>query len=428
MKRKLVTQKDTDKFIELFKEGKNFNEIGKILGFNSSTVNMHLTKLGYYKPIKNKLTLEEKALIEKMYKEGTTILNIESELDRSFSTILKYLKDVGIFVEKRNPITEEELEILKKFYPIGDFDSLKTYFPNRTRQSLQTIASTYGIEATYYQDKKWTFDEIEILKEYYPFYNLKDVYKMFNGRHTFQSMITKANKSGIVTRDYWSDEEKKLLIDNYENNFIDDITYLFPKRSRDSVILMANKLKIKSCTFWREEEDEFIKNNWELMPDIIMSKNMNRTFRSVKWRREELGLFRQDKSEKNYSNIASYIRTHINDWKKQSMKECDYKCVLTGDKNFDIHHLYSVCNILKDVFEDEDIIKKDVFEDYTDNELEEIVEKFKIIQSKYPLGVCVSRKLHTLFHSLYGSGNNYPEQWYRFVCDYNNGIYNEYIK
>ena len=49
-------------------------------------------------------------------------------------------------------------------------------------------------------------------------------------------------------------------------------------------------------------------------------------------------------------------------------------------------------------------------------------------QNKYPLGVCVSKDIHVLFHSLYGQYNNTPEQWYQFEKDYKNGLYDNYIK
>ena len=70
----------------------------------------------------------------------------------------------------------------------------------------------------------------------------------------------------------------------------------------------------------------------------------------------------------------------------------------------------------------------DNFSDYTDEELKNILSAFIEEQNKYPLGVCVSRNIHVLFHSLYGQYYNTPEQWYQFEKDFKAGIYNEYLK
>ena len=41
-------------------------------------------------------------------------------------------------------------------------------------------------------------------------------------------------------------------------------------------------------------------------------------------------------------------------------------------------------------------------------------------QSKYPLGVCVSKDYHKMFHSIYGNRVNTPEQWDEFLNTYIN--------
>ena len=48
-------------------------------------------------------------------------------------------------------------------------------------------------------------------------------------------------------------------------------------------------------------------------------------------------------------------------------------------------------------------------------------------QSKYPLGQCVRKDLHKLFHSLYGQYYNTVDQWEQFKEDYRNGVYNDII-
>jgi len=52
-----------------------------------------------------------------------------------------------------------------------------------------------------------------------------------------------------------------------------------------------------------------------------------------------------------------------------------------------------------------------------------MLEIFQEVHSKYPLGVCVRKDIHVLFHRIYGSGGNTPEQWESFVKDYKQGKY-----
>ena len=68
------------------------------------------------------------------------------------------------------------------------------------------------------------------------------------------------------------------------------------------------------------------------------------------------------------------------------------------------------------------------FNEYTENELNNILQLFVLEQSKYPLGECIRKDLHVLFHSLYGQYNTTEEQWIQFKNDYTNGVYNNRIK
>ena len=106
------------------------------------------------------------------------------------------------------------------------------------------------------------------------------------------------------------------------------------------------------------------------------------------------------------------------------MKTCNYQCILTGSKDFVIHHQYGFNKILEECFrliEKEIELTSDNPSDYTKEQLDRMIEIFKEVHSKYPLGVCIRNDIHRLFHRIYGSGGNTPEQWDRFVDDYKNG-------
>lgn len=290
----------------------------------------------------------------------------------------------------RYKYTEEDIEFLKIYYPVGNWNKIFDRFPNLSKQAIFSKMSKLKIP-----------------------YN-KD----------FQN---KNNENYKVKKKKWTEEEIKIIKDNYPFHDISYMQTLLPSRSINAIILMANKLGVLSFNkinaAWTKEEEQYIIDNWELEPDKIMAIKLNRAQRSVQWKRLELGLYRRDMNSNTYTTLSKYLRGQNQKWKNDSMKNCDYKCVLTGSKNFEIHHLYGVSNMIEDIFVQNNILYKESLSDYTNEELSFILDKFLEIQSTYPLGECIDKKLHILFHSLYGQYYNTPEQWRRFKDDYLKGVY-----
>lgn len=289
----------------------------------------------------------------------------------------------------RHKYSNEDIEFLKENYPVGNWNKISERFPNVSRMAICSKMSKLGIKSNHNpvdkkspkSKQKWTDKEIEILKDKYSNYLAKDLLEFLSNRNIYD-IRTKAVSLGLQS--YYS-----------------------------------------AVNRWTQEDERYIIDNWELEPDKVMAIKLNRTFRSVKWKREELGLYRKDMNSNTYSTITKYLRGQNQKWKIDSMKQCNYQCVLTGSKDFEIHHLYGVSNIIEDLFKDNIDLYRESFSDYTDEELSLILSKFLKIQNAYPLGECIDKRLHTLFHSLYGQYYNTPEQWYRFKNDYLKGIYKD---
>lgn len=292
----------------------------------------------------------------------------------------------------RYTYTDEDIEFLRKYYPIGNWDEIFKRFPTLSKTAIYKKCYKHGIK---YDDSH------------------------------------RAKFDNTKSRIYWTDEEIKLLIDNYAILKMDDLLKLFPNRTKNMLVCKAKILGLKSFArqkqIWKQEELDYIVENLELVPDKIMADKLHRSFRSVKAKREELGLFRQDRGSCSYPTLSKYLRGQNYQWKKDSMNYCDYKCVLTGSKDFQIHHLYSVSSIIDDILNKYPKFRDISFNYYSEEDLSFLLSKFLEEQAKYPLGECVDKKLHTLFHSMYGQYYNTPQQWYSFKNDYNNGIYKKYV-
>lgn len=373
-----------------------------------------------------KFTKEELDNIISDYNNGMCPKDLSEKYNKNSGTIIGKLQDLGIYKNTKHKYTKDDIEFLKEYYPKGDFDSIFKRFPNATIQSIQVVCSKYKISADYFNDKKWTKEELDILEKYYYEKSLEELIRIMNNRHTGDAIQTKALKYFGYSKDRsWSEEEFNILKTYYPIESVDEVCKRLPKRTRMAIIRKANNLGIKSFlynnTYWSDEETQFLIDNWESMSDNELAEKLNVEKRTISERRWRLGLSRIKRgNEASYEDIKKFIRGNIGIWKKESMKQCDYKCVLTENSDFHIHHLYSFSLIFEEVLEENSFELKDNFCDYTEQELSFILQKFIDKQNEYPLGVCVDKEIHSLFHSLYGRITT-PDMWYRFVEDFKNG-------
>lgn len=321
-------------------------------------------------------------------------------------------------------IANEDIEFLREVYPKRDWESIQKHFPNIPRSKIHRWASDNHISS---EDYFWSEHDKNILIENYDVLDTKEIQKMLNKEYKIRTIQNQAKKLGLTESREWTKEEIDILCGNYENMTGPEIQKLLPKRSIGMIYMKAAEFGLKSGYvhkyYYTDNELQFIKDNWEEMSDTDIGNILGKDARSIMEQRHKLGLY-YDKGYNGYYTLTNYIRMNITDWKKQSMKNCNYKCVLTGENFDDIHHLYSFNLMLKEAIDSTGISDKESLDDYSEEELKNILEIFKDIQSKHPLGVCLSRKVHTLFHKIYGYGDNTEEQWNEFQNNYKNGIYN----
>ena len=251
----------------------------------------------------------------------------------------------------RTKYTDEDIEFLRKYYPIGDWDTIFTRFPNSNKDKIYNVCCKRGISANYYDRDK----------------NLKSEY--------YKNMVNNRSK--------WCDHEVEILRNNYSVMPVVDIMKLLPKRTYNSIILKANKLSlvsyIRQQQLYSDDDVVFIESNWKIMSVEEIAIALNRTKRAIKAVRNNIGLFRQNKEKTHYENLTKFFRGQIHQWKNLSLEKCNYQCILTGSKDFAIHHIISFNIIVKKFISECDMLLKDNFEDYTINELNEISQKSVII-------------------------------------------------
>lgn len=288
----------------------------------------------------------------------------------------------------RYKYTNDDIEFLRNYYPKGDWDKIHERFPMLSDSSIHHKCNRLGIN--------------------------------FNSQY-------KVKFDSSIKRKSWTNEELDVLKKYYSTVPMNKLLLLLPDRNKNMITNAARRLNLLSYNHitlsWREDEIKYIIDNWKTKPDKIIAKELGRSFRAVKEKRRSLNLYRQDMESNSYPTLAKYLRGQNQKWKLESMEKSNYRCVLTGSKDFEIHHLYGVSNIISDILNRYEDYKDKPFDDYSEKDLSFILEKFLKEQDKYPLGECIYKKLHVLFHSLYGQYYNTPEQWEQFKKDYKEGIY-----
>lgn len=272
----------------------------------------------------------------------------------------------------------------------------------------------YKMEVIFIKDF-WTKEEDDILLNAMYVHKWKTIYEMLNHKRTLDSIKTRARRLGYSNDTVWTNEEVNIIKKYYCVKTVDEVYEMLKrKRNRDSIIMFASKIGVKSPVGkdYSVDDDNIIIENFKTKTDFEISKMLSRTQKAIKARRHYLGLYRMNKKEKNYSRLGDFLRRNTVSWRDASMISCDYKCVITGGKDFQVHHITPVNVIIDMCFEKLKINKMRSFSDYKDEELRAILDLFSEIQNT-ELGICIDKDLHSEFHYKYGYLTNREQ-----ICEF----------
>lgn len=204
--------------------------------------------------------------------------------------IVDVLQEIKLSLETR--WTEKEDDLLKKFYE-GSFGDINlTKFVEKYLTSRTVYAARYRanyLKLTNYL--KYSDEEIEIIKKYYPTEGTK-CSKMLNNR-SVSSIHIMAKKLGIKFINPLTDEEIEIIKKHYEKEG-KDITKRINKPLA-SIQYKANELGLHSQAYrasWTEEEDNLIKENYYILGAKKLQKLLpkKRTQKSIIARAQKLNI------------------------------------------------------------------------------------------------------------------------------------------
>lgn len=198
--------------------------------------------------------------------------------------------------------TEEEIEILKKWYPIEGLKVL-VRLEDRTKSAIQAMAVRLNIQSP---DRDWTDEEINILKEYY-FIEGNKVKNRLNNRSQ-GAIKAQVEKLGIKRQCNWTNEEIEILKKYYTKQGINVIKFL-PNRSYDSIKTKAYKLGLikEKYGIFTVEEDEIIKRYYPIEGSNVYKRLSNKSSKQCRGRANGLGITKMRKYKYVYKRKNKYV-------------------------------------------------------------------------------------------------------------------------
>jgi len=220
----------------------------------------------------------------------------------------------------------------------------------------------------------------------------------------------------------WNKDEIDTIINNYSNMTNAEIknTY-FPNLTNEKIMSKGNNLNLYKS---KETLNRMFVELGKMTADRLLLLD--------KWKGEDNPQYdsqRFGNLNPNYkggiSALSQELRRNIKQWKLDSMENANYKCFLSSGRFDDIHHLYSFESIVKDTLNETNLPIYENISLYTQEELQQLIDKCLEIHYRHPLGICMQKKYHIQFHVEFGYGSNTEEQFYDFLDNYYNGKYKD---
>ncbi len=266
-------------------------EIAKTLDRTLSSISSKRKKMGLLRiNSPSAYTIEEKKSIINDYNSGMPYKKMAKKHNRSESNIICKLKEWDVFVYQKSMWSSEEITILNEVYSNSSWDEILKLLPNHKKKQILEKASSLGITKS---NHYWSKQDLDILTDAYDKkLSVEKIQEMLDYNFSVSAIQSKASKCNLSTRHTWEQWELDYLTEKYPNVPTKEIFDHLSHRTPDTIKNKAGSMGLSCFTNWTAKDDKFIKNNYKDLSDIEMAEILDRTHRSVKWRRNLLGFER----------------------------------------------------------------------------------------------------------------------------------------
>ena len=275
----------------------NYPEMGKgasilLPGRSEYAIRDRARKHGIPAPAKA-WTAEEDEIIKAHYPQmGASVASLfQGRRTESACLTRAYVLGVRASI-KEAKWSEGELKILKENYPsMGG--NVQELLPGRTETACRTMAKKLELTRTHRKPsmgKRWTDEELEILKEIYPEAGTAGVQKLLPHR-SVAACETMANKIGVSTRPAkWSAGEIEILKNNY-HKLGKNVAELLPGRTVVSCQVRAAIMGFSiEGHYWSAEEDEILRTYYPREGKAVSQRLPHRSESACTTRANSLGI------------------------------------------------------------------------------------------------------------------------------------------
>ena len=222
-------------------------------------------------------------------------------------TVDNFPNEIKGEIEKRKEECEKEGKEYNVGFDVNEF-IVMDYF-------MDVVSGFKEIEGRLI-GRKWTEEENNILREYYPVKGYKEVIDRLEGR-TRRAINLQAKKLGIKAPDNtWTEEENTILRKYYPVEGIKVIDRL-ECRTKWAIITQARNLDLKKLSSWTEDDDGILKEYYPSEGCKVTNRLNGKTKKAIKTRVNRLGIKYQKKNKYKYvhKNGNKYMVEFIVDGK-----------------------------------------------------------------------------------------------------------------
>lgn len=180
--------------------------------------------------VPKKFSQEELENIISDYKNGLKLYKLSEKYNRKPEVILAKLRTLGIYKNLNHRWNQSEIILLKEKYPNSSWEELLQLLSRHDKESIIKKASDLKIARDI---AFWSDSDIAILKKSYENkLNSNEIVKLLNNKFTISSILTKANNLGFIKSKKWTQDELNIMKKYYSTIPLDDLCNLLPNRKK----------------------------------------------------------------------------------------------------------------------------------------------------------------------------------------------------
>lgn len=296
-------------------------------------------------------------------------------------------------------------------------DSLHFPYDKSCKDKLRNICRECNpkykrfLEVGHRTNEEWSDEDLRLLESIYKDYTNNEIIEKFFPNRTIRSLETISSKRGFNHKlEETLDRGRKL---GSMNNPMCQKGLVFTEEHKQNISIGTKK------RYENPEQREIAKQNAIKRGLGVGDSNpihINPLYgeKNGRWKGGASALIEQ-------------LRRDIIDWKKDSSEFCNYKCIFTGGRFQNIHHIISFNSLVDKALDITCLERRSKISDYSNEEYENLKTCLIELHNQTLFGACLCEELHELFHKEYTYYDSTIDDFVDFARKVIDGYYDYYF-